>query len=164
MSRLTVLLYAFLFLTAVVSCLESDDSCTKGTEGCDCTSAGMCGPGLECLSGKCVISSDDEDEEDGGPDSGGETDTDVDTDGDTDDDTDDDTDSDSDSDCLSGTHQEPKCSDCEGWEYCEEGSSSSGVYCLQPCDIDEQCCDPLECVTNKWVYSYQGTICSDDGF
>ncbi len=76
---------------------------------------------------------------------------------------DDDNDDDGD-DCLSGTHPESSCSDCEASEHCEQGSSSSGVYCLQPCGNDSECCSPLTCRQNEWVYSYQGTICSDDGF
>lgn len=54
----------FWLASAVVGCEDDEDSCSVGSERCECTKGGSCDTGLTCLSGKCVKaengSSDDE--------------------------------------------------------------------------------------------------------
>ena len=61
--------------------------------------------------------------------------------------------------CHTGSRQEDRCSDCATDEYCEPGSSASGIYCLQKCSSDADCCQGYKCLRNGWTSSYQGTIC-----
>jgi hypothetical protein len=60
------------------------------------------------------------------------------------------------------SHSESRCSECESGEYCEPGSSSSGIVCLLPCDTDADCCPGIPCRTNGWA-GYPAKICSVDG-
>jgi len=66
--------------------------------------------------------------------------------------------------CKGGTVSASGCSKCGFGEFCEPGSSSSGVHCLRICDTDADCCSPNKCMQNQWVSSaYGGKICSQNG-
>ena len=152
---------------------DTDKECTVGSEACQCTAGGACDPGLNCASGVCVnlnkkpagatCESDSECQseqcketivEEQRVKQCAETTTKLDGG----------TKLDSGSSCLSGHHQENKCSACGPNEYCEPGSSAAGIYCLPKCNTNAECCSPWKCMQNKWSYSYKGTICSIDGF
>lgn len=60
------------------------------------------------------------------------------------------------------SHSEASCADCDSTEYCEPGSSSSGIYCLPLCQTDADCCpssSAIHCRQNTWTNSYVGTVC-----
>lgn len=160
----TVVLAMWLMLPGCGS--DTEKECTVGSEACQCTTGGACDPGLNCASGVCVnlnkkpvgaaCESDSECQSGQCKETIVEEQTVKQCAATT-------TKQDGGSSCLSGSHQEKTCSACGPNEYCEPGSSAAGIRCLQKCDTSAQCCPPLTCMKNKWVYSYQGTICSTNG-